>query len=274
MRMFESVVGQTYAAWELIMVDDSTNLPLPTRRYIEEIVRPLDDPRVRYVDIKPRSGGNIGRAKRRGFMLGEGELLVELDHDDVLLPNCVERLVEAVKMYPTAGMYYSDCAEILPDGSSNKYPEGWGWGFGTETYLQDKDLWHIDCCPINAKTIRYITSCPNHVRAFRAQPYRAVGGHRADLSIADDYELMVKMFCNFDLVHIPELLYLQYIQENSQQRVRNGLIHEMVPEISNWYNPYIHERVLALGGEDWIWDNGWESPLPAEIKNLAHVFRS
>lgn len=269
-RTVESVQTQSYNNWELILIDDSTSLSEETRQYINGLEGNI---RVHYVRFN-RHSGYVGQVKRRGFMLAEGDLLVELDHDDQLQPNCLKRLVDAHKMFPNAGLYYSDCAEFI-NGLANKYPPGWAFGFGTEIWDEENNRWHIQSPPINAATIRHIVSTPNHVRCWNGSVYRSLNGHDPSLPVADDYDMMVRTFIEADYVHIPEVLYHQYIQQDSAQRVQNANIHRLVPEIAEKYKHQIHKRVLELNGEDWMWENGnvrWDIPRPESIKNLAYTF--
>jgi glycosyltransferase involved in cell wall biosynthesis len=52
--------------------------------------------------ILPISGGIIGEAKYRAFMLSNGEILMEMDHDDELHPEANEYIVKSYTKYPDA----------------------------------------------------------------------------------------------------------------------------------------------------------------------------
>ena len=106
---------------------------------------------------------------------------------------------------------------------------------------------------INSKTIRHIVSAPNHIRAWRRSLYESIGGHNKCLPVADDYELIVRTFLATRMARIPKLCYLQQIG-NTAQRGRNGDIHRHVRSIRDHYDRAIHERLLALGCDDFAWD--------------------
>jgi hypothetical protein len=55
------------------------------------------------------------------------------------------------------------------------------------------------------------------------------------------------------MVRVPKLCYLQYIS-NTTQQVRNKDIHRQVKSIRVHYDRMIHDRLLELGCEDFIWD--------------------
>ena len=237
-RTWASLKAQTFTDWEWVVWDDSTK---------EETWRQLygfcsDE---RYKSQMHRShvhSGSIGRVKRRGFMVAEGNILVELDHDDELTPNALQLIHDAFQENPDAGFVYSDWCEILPSGESGRYPPGWAFGYGSEYWSQEYGLWVMSSPPLNRTTVGHIVSAPNHVRAWRASTYRELGGHDASLEVADDYELFVRTFLKTQCVHIPELLYKQHISPVTAQRVRNSAIQEYVKNISSHYSKELDER--------------------------------
>ena len=90
--------------------------------------------------------------------------------------------------------------------------------------------------PINATTIRHIVSAPNHVRAWRADVYRQIGGHDPTLPVADDYDLCVRTVLATQTHHIPKLLYKQHIGAHTAQRQRNADIQRLVAQIAADYD--------------------------------------
>lgn len=82
-----SVLAQTYADWEMIIVDDcSTDAT-------DDAVRPfLSDPRIRYI----KNERNLGAAESRNRALREakGRFVAFLDSDDLWLPEKLEKQLE------------------------------------------------------------------------------------------------------------------------------------------------------------------------------------
>ena len=64
---------------------------------------------------------------------------------------------------------------------------------------------------------------------------------------------MVRTFLKTRMVRVPKLCYIQYISKTAQ-RVRNKDIHRHVRSIKVHYDRMIHDRLLELGVEDFIWD--------------------
>jgi glycosyltransferase involved in cell wall biosynthesis len=238
-RTWASLKAQTFTDWTWTVWDDSTN---------DETWRQLwgfaADERYRlnaHRSMVP-SGGKIGQVKRQAFMVSEGDILVELDHDDELTPDALQKIAEAFQD-PEVGFVFSDWCEINELGQSCRYPEGWAFGYGGE-YEAD-GVWVMKAPEINRTTMSHIVSAPNHVRAWRASVYRELGGHDPSLPIADDYDLCVRTVLATKWAHIPEMIYRQHISSKTAQRQRNDLIQTLVAEISERYSHALDETFSA-----------------------------
>ena len=240
-RTWASLKAQTYTDWEWIVYDDSRD-----DQTWRQLYGFASDERYRLMTYRGHvHSGSIGAVKRRAFMLAEGDILVELDHDDELLPDCLAELASAFAD-PDVGFAYSNWSEIFADGSSGRYPEGWAFGYGADYWSPEWNCWVMDAPEINDTTIRHIVSAPNHVRAWRADVYRSLGGHRTDLPVADDYDLCVRTFLDTKIVKIPKLLYRQHIGPQTAQRQRNAQIQTLVAELADHYADRITARIQEL----------------------------
>jgi glycosyltransferase involved in cell wall biosynthesis len=250
-RPFRSLQEQTFTNWEWIIVDDSDDGG-ETFKMLKNLAR--KDHRLQV--FKPwEHSGMIGKLKNWACNLGRGQLLVELDHDDALTDYALDFVVKGFRKFPGAGFLYTDCAEIFEDGTNFTYRKGWAFGYGSYSDVEYRGKLYKSGSGgnINAKTIRHIISSPNHLRAWRKSFYESIGGHNQELHVADDYEIMVRTFLHTRMVRVPRLCYLQYIG-NSAQQVRNKDIHRHVRSIRIHYDRMIHQRLLELGCEDFIWD--------------------
>lgn len=250
-RPFASLREQTYANWEWIIVDDSDDdgKTFKALTAIAEL-----DHRIRV--FKPwKHSGTIGEVKNWACSLASGDILLELDHDDELTDYALDCVVEGFGQYRDAGFLYTDCAEVYADGTSLTYRDGWAFGYGSYADVEYRGKRYKSGSPgnINSKTIRYITSMPNHIRAWRKSFYRSIGGHNRELHVADDYEIMIRTFLKTRMIRVPKLCYLQYVG-NTAQQIRNREIHRHVRSIRAHYDRMIHERFLELGCEDFSWD--------------------
>lgn len=240
-RTWASLKAQTFTDWEWVILDDS-----PGWETYRQLYGFCADERYSVRIYRPHvpSKGNIGAVKRDAFMLARGDVLVELDHDDELTPDCLEVL--SVAFESGVQFSYSDWCEILPDGQSGKYPDGWAFGYGDHYWDEKHGVWAMKAPPINRVTINHIVSAPNHVRAWDADLYRKLGGHSLNYPIADDYELMVRTALATEMVHIPKMLYKQHIGAHTAQRQRNDLIQQLVGKIAGDYASLLDAKFGSL----------------------------
>lgn len=84
----QSVLNQTYANWELILIDDGSSDSSGTIADKYE----LTDERIKVVH-KPNEG--VSAARNQGIDMSSGDYIAFLDSDDVLTENCLEMLLEA-----------------------------------------------------------------------------------------------------------------------------------------------------------------------------------
>ncbi len=265
LRAYESLKAQSYTHWEWVIYDDSSHMP--------RVIKELEDCRVRVYSSVQHSG-SIGEVKRNACGLCRGKILVELDHDDELTPDCLKHLVAAFQQHPDAGFAYSD--GILWQDDKNaacaRYGEGWGFQYGAyrlgEYHGQPCDVTVTP--PINAKTIRYITAAPNHVRAWRAAAYWAAGGHNPSWDVADDYELLVRTFLTTRMIHIQHCGYVQHFHGDNSQSSRLAEIQRLTTLAEAAYEQRIHERLLALGAPDFAKQPDGSVNMEAPAPSVPH----
>jgi glycosyltransferase involved in cell wall biosynthesis len=265
-RTYNSLKSQTYANWEWVIVNDSTDEGR-TLKIAIDISK--NDPRVRVYDFREKSGGIVGESKYRAASLCSGQYLLELDHDDILLPEALGLTVEAFQRYPDAKFVYSDCAEIDENHNSLTYGEYFAFGYGSyrDEVFNGKVYKAVNTQNINPKTIRHIVGVPNHIRAWDRFFYHSIGGHNRHLSIADDYELIVRSFLETKFVRIPKMLYLQFFHSSNTQNDSRADIQRRVRTISSYYNEKIKARFEELGVVDWAYEGNptWPTNSPSRF---------
>ena len=268
LRTYESLNNQTYTDWEWVVLDDSPDDE--TWDIIKDLAK--KDYRIKPHKLHPITGGNVGLAKNRAASLCNGLWLVELDHDDSLISTCLDECYKASIEYPDAGFIYTDVCELYEDGQMRQYghvgddwyahpDNNFDFGYAGHTWVEaDGESYLNHHYPeINPLTIRFNISMPNHARMWRADVYKAIGGHNRNLPVADDYELIVRTFLNTRIIHVQKMLYLQYNNHNSTVDNNSKDINRRARLIRDYYDIQIHNRILRLNKLDWNWD-----------KNLLH----
>ena len=259
-NLYQSILNQTIKDWEWVIVNDS-----PQNKALSATLKEIasKDSRIKLHTFKEASNGVIGEVKYRAASLCMGELLAEVDHDDQLMPDCTYYLYRAAEAHPECGFFYTDCVELDENNNSLTYPDGFAFGYGN--YRKEGD-WDVNVCVgINPKTIRHIVGVPNHIRAWRRDVYNEVGGHNRRLTIADDYELIVKTFLVTKFCHIKALGYIQYIYNNTNGQnthdATRGDIQRRVRTIMYHYNDKIANRFKQLRVKDWAYAENKNNPL-------------
>jgi O-antigen biosynthesis protein len=252
LRPLRSLKAQSFTNWEWVIFDD-TDPKSEEGRQNWELLESLakQDYRIR-IYRSNANNGKIGAVKFAAAQLCAGSLLVEVDHDDDLSPDCLQVIVDAAREYPEAGFFFSDCTELKEDGTTLSYGEVWGLGYGHYYFQWYQGRWIIvERSPnINPTTVHHIVSMPNHVRAWSKKCYQEVGGHCRSLPVVDDYELILRTALTAQMVYIPRMTYLQYRNEggNNFTTIRNAEIQKLVKHIDRFYSEKLEQRCLELVG--------------------------
>ncbi|MET8951634.1 glycosyltransferase [Streptomyces sp. NPDC004393] len=187
----------------------------------------------------------VGAAKRKACELARGEILVELDHDDLLAKSCLTELGEAFDAHPEAVFVYSNTAQITEDGKrdESRFDEAFGWKYEEVTVDGRSLLQAVSLAP-TPHNVSYIWYAPNHVRAFRKESYEKAGGYDASRTVLDDQDLMCRLFHVGDFHHINRCLYLQRVHPANTQRDPEINAH-IQRETVTLYDKYIEANALA-----------------------------
>ena len=178
----ESVRAQSFADWELLVVDDGSR----GRRTRREIERQAGrDKRVR-ADFLPQNMG-ISAASNRGVELAAGEWVAFLDHDDTLAPRALERVAAEIAASPSIDVLYTDQETVSADGRRRL-----------------SEFRKPDWSPVYALGAMYV----GHLLVARRALIEAVGGFDPAFDTIQDFELMLRLSEHSDRIrHIPETLY-------------------------------------------------------------------
>jgi chondroitin synthase len=231
-----SALNQTYKDLEVVVVDDGSTDATP--KILERMSRV--ETRLRWERTAPKG---CASASNTAIKIARGELILQLDGDDVLHPFAAERMIREFDRRPWIGFVYGRLvrtdARLTPQVVGQTY----------KSYHRHHNLlcMHV-CAP----------------RMWRRRLHFLVGGHDETLESAVDYDIVLKMSERDLFYHLDEILYYYRIrpgslssfvaaqQENGLQAVRKALTRmrldaHFVPRLNvsqnnRWYS-YIAESV-------------------------------
>jgi glycosyltransferase involved in cell wall biosynthesis/GT2 family glycosyltransferase len=163
-RAIESVCRQLFDGWELWLVNDSDCQK--TRAIIDSWT--VRDERIGTVHLGENRG--ISAATNAGAAAARGDVLLFLDQDDELSPDCVAAIAIHYADFPASDLVYSDDDKI--DGSGRRYDP------------QFKPDWS----PALLLSWMYI----GHVLTVRRSLFESLGGFRSEFDGAQDYDFALR----------------------------------------------------------------------------------
>ncbi len=187
--MLRSVRRQRFADWELCLVDDRSE-----QRHVGEILAEAErgDERIR-VSRREENGGIVA-ASNDALAMARGEFVALLDHDDMLHPDALELVDNALRANPEADYAYSD-EDKLDAGGHHTGP-----------------FFKPDWSPERFRTQMY--TC--HLSVLRRSLVEQVGGFDPDFEGSQDWDLILKVTERArDVVHVPRVLYHWRMLETS-----------------------------------------------------------
>lgn len=176
----DSVLGQTWPNWELLLVDDAS-----TAAELEPALAAAaaGDSRVRV--IRRTANGGISAATNDGLAAARGVWVAFLDHDDLLEPEALEACVGALES-EGAEAAYSDQMTIDEEGRP-------GW-----VHLKP------DWSPEHFRHVMYV----GHLLVVRRSLAIELGGFLREHDGVQDFEFMLRLGERTErIVHLPQVLY-------------------------------------------------------------------
>ena len=191
-----SVLAQTHADWELVIVDDgSTDASWETlQRFAAE------DSRIR---VFQQANAGAAAARNHGLRQSRGLYTAFLDADDTWHPEFLDAMLAAFKDVPDAGIAYCGWQNI-------------GLGEGRDEPFIPPEYEN------NKKIESLLGGCrwPIHGALVRSQIIKDAGNFDETLSSCMDYDLWLRLGALHQLVRVPRVLAF-YHHHGGEQITRN-----------------------------------------------------
>ena len=185
-RALDSVLGQTYSEWELIVVSDgstdATSELLQAYRERDSRVHPV---------LRATTGG-APRARNQGIAHARGELVALLDDDAEWLPAKLERQLEAMRRTGSARVAYCPFERVALDGQSRSVRAGTKADGDLRAALLARAF--IDTSSLLVETALL----------------RSVGGFDDELPRLQDWDLVLRLAAVSSFAYVPEILVRSY----------------------------------------------------------------
>jgi GT2 family glycosyltransferase len=181
-QALRSVDTQLYPDWELCLADDASR-DAHVRAALE-VHADAHAERVRLVRLAENR--HIAGATNAALEMAAGDFVAFLDHDDVLTPDALLEVAEALQEDPPADIVYSDHDVLGPDG------------------LRRHPNFKPDWSPELLLSYMYF----GHLKVYRTALVREAGGMRPGYEGAADYELALRLVERTERIrHVPRILY-------------------------------------------------------------------
>lgn len=234
LRALDSIQKQTLKDWEWVIIDDSPDDA--HFAYLRENMKV--DKRIRLYK-RSENSGNIGNVKNEAIMLCRGLYVLEMDHDDEILPDVLADATRAFTEDPEVGFVYMDFINIYEDGSNFAYEREFSnpylsKGYGGYYFQKYKGRWVyvFSTANINNVTMCSLTCLPNHPRIWRKETLMKMGNYSEYLPICDDLEILLKTAIQTKIAKVQKFGYIQYMNNNNNNfsLIRNSEINRLGPK--------------------------------------------
>ena len=177
----DSLLAQTHGAWEACLYDGGST-SAETRKALEAIAARDSRFHIAFGAENAGISGNTNRA----IKMATGEYIALCDHDDVLAPDALWRIAEAIDAHHP-DVLYTDEDKLTAHGAIH-----------VDAHRKP------DFCPDNLRSGNYIC----HLSVIRRTLLDAIGGLRPAFDGSQDHDLLLRACERADgVIHIPRVLY-------------------------------------------------------------------
>jgi glycosyltransferase involved in cell wall biosynthesis len=229
----QSILDQTEANWELIVVDDASS------DNTEEVIAALGDGRISFYRLAKNSGA--GAARNAGVSHARGRWIAYLDSDNELFPEYVQTMLTWLNKYPTAVFAFPRAhrtEELWQDGKLVKLIDDSG---DTPPSLTLKDIF--------MKKLNVDTNGFMHLRSLFKDP--AIRWDESLRRGMEDWDLAMLIGERHPdgFLYVPVVLYHYHQRYGGDGIVSNSTYSDWADTLEYIYQKHKHDHMLE--GQEW-----------------------
>lgn len=189
----ESILNQTFKDFEFLILNDS-----PDNIEIEKVVKSYNDKRIKYIKNEKNLG--ISASRNKLLNLAQGEYLAIFDHDDISMPDRLEKQVA----------YLNDNSDIGVVGCNTLwFPQNTVMKYKTNNNDIKQSLLQGCAIPHSGAMIRKSIMIDNNIK------------WEAEYSPAEDYMLWIRLLDKTMFHNISEILLKYRFTEDNTSHKQN-----------------------------------------------------
>lgn len=213
-EMVDSLLAQTYQHWEAILYDDCS--PKAETLAALEQVGQLDG---RIHVHRGEKNQGISGSSNSAVALARGEWIALMDHDDLLTPDALYTVAQAI-LEQEPDLIYSDEDKVTEDGRRHTDPH-----------------FKPEFCPDNLRSGNYFC----HLMVMRKSLMEQAGGFRTAFNGSQDHDLALRCIEHTErIVHIPRVLY-------HWRTVGSSVSHQNLMKCVNAACAAVQEHMARIG---------------------------
>lgn len=252
-RRIESVLAQTYADFELLILDDAS-----TDRSVEIIQRYLGDPRVRFIPREKNSGSPFPQWTE-GLRQTSAPLVWIAESDDVADPALLQTLASALNNHPTAVIAY--CQSHILDAEGHIVGSMADW-----TSDLDAQRWTSDFQADGLTECREYLSVKNTIPnasavLFRRRAVEPAGGIPTHLRLCGDWLFWARLLQHGSLAFVAAPLN-GFRKHSASVRSQTSLLAEYQEcfQVRRWIRDHCGGEQAARAAKQHWWHLMHQAP--------------
>lgn len=226
-RAIQGAINQTYKNIEIIVVDDSP-IDFEGRILIENMIKTINDSRIRYI----KHSNNMGAcaARNTGITESKGEYLAFLDDDDEWMPTKLEKQL-ALMSEPNVGLVY--CIQKIINDSTK-----------VETISLEK---RYSGKVFDKLIINNFIGSTSFV-LIRRVCIDECGLFNVNMKSAQDYEMWLRIAKKYKVTYVDEPLVIYHI--HSGERISTNPYNKIqgLELLNSYYSDYLdkHKKTKSI----------------------------